>query len=115
MCSKHDGERTSNNCLLVHDLKVLHSHKNAVTALVVNIAEIYGPKTTICRYKVHEYLWMDINWVTELGAMILSMIKYLYKVIKEFPGVIKGTNLSLAGDHPFSVQEYANRKVIPEE
>ena len=64
---------------------------------------------------MHEYLGMDIDWATEPGTMIVSMIKYLYKVIEEFPEVIKATRSSPAGDHLFKVQEDADRKVLPEE
>ena len=59
--------------------------------------------TTICRGKVHEYLGMDIDWATVPGTMIVSMIKYLSKVIEEFPKIIKGTRSSPAGDHLFQV------------
>ena len=57
---------------------------------------------------------MDMDWVTEPGTMIVSMIKYLYKVIEEFPEVIKGTISSPAGDHLFNVREDADRKLLPE-
>ena len=43
------------------------------------------------------------------------MIKYLYKVIEEFPEVIKATRSSPVGDHLFTVREDADRKVLPEE
>ena len=47
--------------------------------------------------------------------MIVSMVKYLQKVIKEFPEAIKSTSPSPAGDHLFDVREEADRKVLPEE
>ena len=50
--------------------------------------EIYGPKTTVSRVKVHEYLGMDIDWASVPVTMIVSMIKYLHKVIEEFPEVM---------------------------
>ena len=46
---------------------------------------------------------MDMDWATEPGTMIVSMIKYIYKAIEEFPEVIKGTRSSSAGDHLFNV------------
>ena len=102
-------------CWHVDDLKVSHKDENAVTALTTDLEELYGPKTTICRGKVHEYLGMDIDWATEPGTMIVSTINYLHKVIEEFPEAIKGTKTSPAGDHLFSVQEDADRKVLPGE
>ena len=99
----------------VDDLKVSHTEESAVTELAMKLGELYGSKTTICRGKVHEYLGMDMDWVTEPGTMIVSMIKYLYKVIEEFPEVMKGKRSSPAGDHLFNVREDADRKLLPEE
>ena len=54
-------------------------------------------------------------WATDPGTTIVSMVKYLYKIIEEFPEVIKGTRFSPAGDHLFDVREDADRKVLPGE
>ena len=91
-------------CWHVDDLKVSHKDKNAVTALAENLAELYGPKTTVSCGKVHEYLGMNINWASVLGTMIVPMIKYLYKVIAELPEVLRGTKASRTGDHIFTVR-----------
>ena len=69
-------------CWHMDDLKVSHKDENAVTALAEKLAELYGPNTTVSRGKLHEYLGMDINWASVPGTMIVSMIKYLHKVIK---------------------------------
>ena len=58
---------------------------------------------------------MDIDWLTKPGVMIISMIKYLQKIIEEFPEVIKSTRSSPAGDHLLEVREEAERKVLLEE
>ena len=102
-------------CWHVDDLKVSHNKESAVTVFAIKLSELYGSKTTICRGKVHEYLGMDIDWATVPGTMIVSMIKYLSKVIKEFPEIIKGTKASPAGDHLFQVREDGDRKMLPEE
>ena len=102
-------------CWPVEDLKVSHKNEDAVTALALNLASLYEPKTTISRGKVHKYLGMDIDWLTKPGVMIVSMVKYLQKIIEEFPEAIKSTSPSPAGDHLFDVREEANRKVLPEE
>ena len=91
-------------CWHVDDLKVSHKDENAVTVLAEKLAEIYGPKTTVSRGKVHEYLGMNIDWVSVSGKMIVSMIKYLHKVIEEFPEILRGTKASPAGDHMFTVR-----------
>ena len=48
-------------CWHVDDLKVSHKEDNSVTALAEKLAEIYGPKTTVSRGKVHRYLEMDVE------------------------------------------------------
>ena len=102
-------------CWHVDDLKVSHKEESAVTALAIKLSELYGSKTTICRSKVHEYLGMDIDWATVPGTMIVSMIKYLSKVIEEFPKIVTGTKASPPGDHLFTVREDADQKLLPEE
>ena len=84
-------------CWHVDDLKVSHKEESTVTALAMKLSELYGSKTTICCGKVHKYLGMDIDWATDPGTMIVSMIKYLYKIIEEFLEIIKGTRSSPAG------------------
>ena len=86
-------------CWHVDDLKVSHKYQNDVTVLAENLADPYGPKTTVSRGKVHEYLGMDIDWDSVAGTMILSMINYLHKVIEEFPEVLLVTKYSPAEDH----------------
>ena len=66
----------------VDDLKVSHKYENAVTALAEKLAELYGPKTTVSRGKVHEYLGMNIDWDSVPGTMIVSIIKYLHNLIE---------------------------------
>ena len=56
--------------------------ENAVTALAENLAELFGPKITVSFWKVHKYIMMDIDWDSVPGTMIVSMIKYLNKVIE---------------------------------
>ena len=69
-------------CWHVDDLKVSHKDDNAVTALAEKLAELYGPNATVSRGKVHKYLGMDIDWASVPDTLIVSMIKYLYKVIE---------------------------------
>ena len=64
------------------DLKASHKDKNSVTALAEQLVDIYGPKSTVSRGKVHKYLGMDIDWASVPDTLIVSMIKYLYKVIE---------------------------------
>ena len=74
-----------------------------VTEFAVDMANIYGEKSTISRVRVHEYLGMELDFGTCPGTLIISMIKYLQKIIDEFPEVIRGTKSCPAGDHIFKI------------
>ena len=80
-------------CWHMDNLNVSHKEESAVTALAMKLSELYyyGLKMTICCDKLHKCLGVNMDYVTDPGIMIASMIKYLYKVIAEFPEVIKGT------------------------
>ena len=73
------------------NLTVSHVEKSTVTALALKLANLYGPKPTISRGKVHDYLGMEMDFGTNPGTMIISMIKYLQKIIEEFPETLRRT------------------------
>ena len=101
-------------CWHVDDPKMSHKEKIAVTELVEKLANIYGPKTTVSHRKIHKYLGMDINWASVTSKMIVSMIKYLHKLIEEFPEVLQGTKSSPDGGHMFTVREDGKRELLRE-
>ena len=60
-------------------------------AFVLKICKIFGYGNKVSRGKVHEYLRMDIYWSQD-RTIIFSMIKYLQKIIDDFPEVIRSTS-----------------------
>ena len=70
-----------------------------VTAFAVDMANIYGEKTTISRGRVHGYLLMELDLGMCPGTLIIYMIKYLQKIIDNFPEVLRGTKACPAGDN----------------
>ena len=74
-------------CWHVNDLKILHKSE----LVVAKLGDMYGGKLTVSRGKVHDYPGMDLSFTTEPGAMIISMINYLHKVIEEVLEVLRGT------------------------
>ena len=62
----------------------------------------------------HNYLGMEMDFGTEPGTMIVSMIKYLQKVIEEFPETLRGAKASPARDNLFEIREENDRKLLPE-
>ena len=86
---------------------------NAVTAFALNLASMYGLKTTISWGKIHEYLVMDMDWGTSPGTMILSIVKYLAKIIKEFPEVLTSAKAAPTAGYLLKIQE--DGKKLPNE
>ena len=65
---------------------------------------------------MHDYLGMDLKFGTCPGTMIIiSMIRYLQKVIDEFPEVLRGTKACPAGDNLSNVREDEDRELLSEE
>ena len=56
---------------------------------------------------------MDIDWSNSPGTMVVLMVKYLAKVIEEFPGVLTSTKASPAAGHLFKIRE--DGKKLPKE
>ena len=77
-------------CWHVDDLNISHRDEAIVSEFAMALAKEFGPKTTISRGKMHDYLGMDLDFGTCPGTMIISMIKYLQKVIGEFLEVPMG-------------------------
>ena len=101
-------------CLYIDDPKIYYIGEDSVTAFCTWICGIFGDGTKIDRVKVHEYLGTDMDWSQD-GTMIASMIKYLQKVIDNFPEVIRITAATRESEHMFQLRDEKNRKLLPEE
>jgi hypothetical protein len=97
------------------NLNIFHRDEEMVDAFAINMAEMFGPKTTISRGKVHDYLGMELYFGTNPGTMIISTIKYLQKIMDGFPKVLRGTKLCPMGDQLFKIQQEEDREILPEE
>ena len=86
-----------------------------VTLFAQDLAKRNQDKIKIKQGKVFDYLGMDLNFKSAPGMLIISMIKYLQEVIKEWPEVLKGSKGNPYGDHLFNVREDGERKLLPEE
>ena len=83
-----------------------------VTAFAVDMANIYGVKTTISRGRLHNYLGMELDFGMCPGTLIIYMIKYLQKIIDEFPEVLRGTKDCPASDNIFICGDLPDRKSV---
>ena len=86
-----------------------------VTAFAFDMAKIYREKTTISRVRVHDYLGMEIDFGTCPGNLIISMIKYLHKIIDELPEVLSGNKAYPTSDKSFKILVDKDRDLLPKE
>ena len=98
----------------VDDLKISHNDAAVNTQTIKELAKIYGPKVTVSRGKVHDYLGMDLDYSGHKNVKI-SMIKYLKKIFEDFPEEITKFAETPAGEHLFKVASEDMAKLLPEE
>ena len=96
----------------VDDLNVSHKEESAIGAFVLNICKVFGNGNKFSRVKLHYYLGMDMDWSQD-GTMIVSMIKYLQKIIDDFPEVIHSTSVTYAAKYLFTVRDEKYREKFP--
>jgi len=75
-----------------------------VTKFIMVMGHIYGSKMSVTRGKVHKYLGMDLDYTGDKCVKI-SMIKYVDKVIKDFPEKVTNKLATLASDLLFDISE----------
>ena len=102
-------------CWHVNDLNISHRGKAIVSEFAMTLADESGPKTTIHRGKMHDYLGMDLDFGTNPVTMMISVIKYLQKIIDEFPDVLSGTKVCPMGDNLFKVHADEDRELLSKE
>eukprot|EP00804_Cyclotella_cryptica_P021177 CCRYP_001489-RB/>CCRYP_001489-RB protein AED:0.45 eAED:0.38 QI:0/-1/0/1/-1/0/1/0/491 len=88
----------------VDDLKVSHKDAFELTKFILYLARIYGDKITVNRGKYHDYLGMDLDYSVP-GKLRVSMIKYVDKILKDFPQAITKTSSTPAADHLFQIRD----------
>ena len=98
----------------VDDLKISHMESDEVTKCIEHFKKIYGKRMTVHRGKVHGYLGMDLDFSTP-KVLKIDTIKYIKKVLEEFPEEIKSVAATPAAEHLFEVREDNTEKLLPEE
>jgi hypothetical protein len=96
----------------VNDLKVSHVNPFQLTKFAAYLAAIYGNGLVVHRGKIHDYLYMDLNFATD-GIMQLSMITYTSKIVTNFPKPITTSCATPAADHLFTVRKESEAKFLP--
>jgi hypothetical protein len=98
----------------VDDLKVSHIEPFQVTKFATYLATIYGKGLVVHCRPIHDYLGMNLNF-SQPCIVKISMIKYMTKVINDFPETITTTCTTPAADHLFTVHDKQEAKFLPEQ
>ena len=102
-------------CWRVDDLKIYHADHDVITVFTMKLGNFYGPKMTVSRGTIHNYLGIKMDYGSQEFPLQVSMIPYAKKCIDNFPEEIRSTSLSPAGVHLFNIQEYNTDRILPEE
>ena len=102
-------------CWHVDDLKISHVDPAVVTQVCKDISDVYDGKVKTHRGGVHDYLGMDLDWESAPGELIISMIKYLQKIIDKWPEELSSTKINPANDTLFTIRDDKDRMILPEE
>ena len=102
-------------CWHVDDLKISHVNTKVVDAVCKKLSDLYKGKVKIHRGGTHDYLGMDLDFESEPGALIISMIKYLQKIIEEWPEELTSTKVNPANDNLFTIRDDKDRELLPPE
>ena len=67
----------------VDDLNISHKDSREVTKIIRHFGDIYGDTMTVHRGKVHDYLGMDLDFISP-KVLKIGMIKYIKKNHEDF-------------------------------
>lgn len=99
----------------VDDLNVSYKDEGVVTYFAQELGRCNKDKLKIKQGKIFDYLGMDIDFESAPGTLIISMIKYLSEMIKEWPEELKGHKVNPHGDHLFNIRADEDQKLLQEE
>ena len=88
----------------VGDLNISHKDSLEVKTFLHHFGLIYGEHMTVHHSKVHDYLGMDLDFITA-NTLKIGMIKYINKIHEDFPEDIKSAAATPAAEHLFDVRE----------
>ena len=92
-----------------------HVDEAVVTAFSLKLADLYKGRVKAHCGKVFDYLGMDLDYGSSPGVLIISMIKYLTKVLKEWPEELRGSKINPHSDLSFTIREDDDRELLPKE
>ena len=92
----------------VDDLMLTHIDPEENNKFVKHFGDLYNKEAlkpiTVNRGDFHDYLCVDYGFDKKTGEATVSQIKYVHKILNEFPEVISGPQASPAANHLFDIQ-----------
>ena len=92
-------------CWHLGDLKVSHIDEARVTVFLFKLADLYKERLKTPHGKVFNYLGMNLKYGLSPEVLIVLMIKYLTKVLKEWPEELRGSKMNPHSDFLFTIRE----------
>ena len=86
-----------------------------VTAFPLKLATLYKGRVNTYHGKLFDYLGIDLDYGSLPGVLIVSMIKQLTKVLEEWPGELRGSNINPHSGHLFTISEDDDQELLPKE
>ena len=74
-----------------------------VTAFSLKLADLYKRRVKTHQGKVFDYLGMDLDYGLSPGVLIVSIIKYLTKVLEEWLEELRGSKINPHSDNLFTI------------
>ena len=85
MCGKRTGREEAMTVVwYVENPKLSHKYPFEANKFAQYFLTIYGNKLKVHIGNIHDYIVMDFDY-SETGVVNVSIIKYLQKVLDEFP------------------------------
>jgi hypothetical protein len=88
----------------VGDLMISHSSNEAISQFLCALKDKYGDNLAENTERIHDYLGIVFDFL-DRDKVKINMMKYLSKVIADFPEEIIGKAATPAGDHLFKVRD----------
>ena len=99
----------------VHDLKITHVGEVVITAFSLKLADLYKGRIKTHRGKVLNCLGMDFNYCSSPGALLVSMIRCLTKVLEEWSEELRGSKINPHLENLFTIRDDEDQKLLLKE
>ena len=102
-------------CWHVENLKVSHVDVAVFTTFSLKLEDLYKERVNTYHGKVLDYLGIYLEYGPSAGALLVSMIKYLTKVLEEWSEELRGLKINPLLDNLFVIRDNDTIALLPKE